>query len=67
MENREVTQLAKDKEIKELTILEAELKSLKKGANVYQKQTNSDILFLSSTDKELAKVTEKIGKLKKAS
>ncbi len=31
--------------VKELTILESELKSLKPGASVYKKQPNSHILF----------------------
>ncbi|XP_067649730.1 ASNSD1 upstream open reading frame protein-like [Haliotis asinina] len=44
-----------DSKITEQKVLQDEMKSIRKGARVYRQQQNSNILFLSSVDTEMAR------------
>ncbi|XP_046577185.1 ASNSD1 upstream open reading frame protein-like isoform X2 [Haliotis rubra] len=43
-----------DSKITEQKVLQDEMKSIRKGARVYRQQQNSNILFLSTVDREMA-------------
>ncbi|XP_025098262.1 ASNSD1 upstream open reading frame protein-like isoform X2 [Pomacea canaliculata] len=45
--------------IQEQKVLQSELGTLKKNAKVYRQQQNSNILFLSSLDKEMSRAKSK--------
>ncbi|XP_046577188.1 ASNSD1 upstream open reading frame protein-like isoform X5 [Haliotis rubra] len=48
-----------DSKITEQKVLQDEMKSIRKGARVYRQQQNSNILFLSTVDREMAQSKSK--------
>ncbi|XP_025098260.1 ASNSD1 upstream open reading frame protein-like isoform X1 [Pomacea canaliculata] len=51
--------------IQEQKVLQSELGTLKKNAKVYRQQQNSNILFLSSLDKEMSRAKNTLDHLQK--